>query len=185
MVMALCPSDSARQLLAELAHLGVHLEAHGDRLRYSPRSAVTPELAALMKQFKGELMASLRPSEATSSVCTDCGTSLIETPTFDGFLNLECLECDRCFGCRPQSDEVAEEFTSRDERVTFVDEGGERIGEVAPCATCGSFELWQTMAGNWRCQKCDPPLVGRRLRKRAEELRRKYAQNNNNVRIDE
>ena len=25
------------------------------------------------------------------------------------------------------------------------------------CAQCGTLELWQTLAGNWRCQRCHPP----------------------------
>lgn len=32
--------------------------------------------------------------------CSDCNGPLVETPTFDGYLNLECLACDRCYGCR-------------------------------------------------------------------------------------
>ena len=52
---------SVPALMADLARLGVRLEAHGDRLRYSPRSAVTPELAARMKSHKAELLAILRP----------------------------------------------------------------------------------------------------------------------------
>ena len=52
---------SAAQLMTDLARLGIQLEAHGDRLRYSPRSAVTPELAAQMKAHKPELLARLRP----------------------------------------------------------------------------------------------------------------------------
>lgn len=32
--------------------------------------------------------------------CSDCNGPLVETRTFDGYLNLECLACDQCFGCR-------------------------------------------------------------------------------------
>jgi len=49
-----------KQLLTDLARLGICIEAHGDRLRYSPRSAVTPDLADRMKAHKGELLAILR-----------------------------------------------------------------------------------------------------------------------------
>ena len=47
---------SAAQLMTDLTRLGIHVEAHGDRLRYSPRSAVTPDLADRMKAHKGELL---------------------------------------------------------------------------------------------------------------------------------
>ena len=46
--------------MADLVQMGIRLEAHGDRLRYSPRSAVTPNLANRMKAHKGELLAILR-----------------------------------------------------------------------------------------------------------------------------
>lgn len=47
---------SAAQLLAELTQLGVRVEAHGGRLRYSPKSAVTPDLIDRMKAHKTELL---------------------------------------------------------------------------------------------------------------------------------
>lgn len=28
-----------------------------------------------------------------------------------------------------------------------------------PCAQCDTLELWQTMLGNWRCERCDPPSI--------------------------
>ena len=46
--------------MTDLAQLGIRIEAHGDRLRYSPRSAVTPDLGQRMKAHKGELLAMLR-----------------------------------------------------------------------------------------------------------------------------
>jgi hypothetical protein len=62
------------QLLAELALLGVQLEARGDRLRYSPRSAVTPDLVDRIKARKLELLAILDSAadaqvEETGEVC--------------------------------------------------------------------------------------------------------------------
>ena len=43
-----------------LSRLGIRLEAHGDRLRYCPKSCVTPALAARMKAHKHDLLAHLR-----------------------------------------------------------------------------------------------------------------------------
>ncbi len=48
------------QLLAELARLGVRLEADGERLRYAPRAALTPELAEPLREHKPALLAYLR-----------------------------------------------------------------------------------------------------------------------------
>lgn len=51
---------SAVDLMAHLGKLGVRLEVDGDRLRYSPRSAVTPELAGELRTHKTELVAILQ-----------------------------------------------------------------------------------------------------------------------------
>ena len=51
---------SAAELMTDLARLGIRIEAQGNRLRYSPRSAVTPEIADRMRAYKGELLAILR-----------------------------------------------------------------------------------------------------------------------------
>lgn len=52
---------SAVELLVLLTYLGIRLESHGDRLRYWPRSAVTPVLLRQMREHKAELLAMLRP----------------------------------------------------------------------------------------------------------------------------
>ena len=58
---------SAVELMTDLARLGIRIEAHGDRLRYAPQSAVTPHLLAGMKAHKAELLAMLG-SEANEPV---------------------------------------------------------------------------------------------------------------------
>ena len=63
---------TAHDLLAELDRRGIAIEAHGDRLRYSPRSAVTPDLAHRMKAHKAALLAILAgepwPPDVTDDV---------------------------------------------------------------------------------------------------------------------
>ena len=51
---------TATELLTDLTRLGIRLEAHGERLRFFPRAAVTPDLADRMKSHKSELLAALR-----------------------------------------------------------------------------------------------------------------------------
>ena len=67
---------SAARLMANLNRLGIRLEARGDRLRYSPRSAVTPDLADRMKAHKGELLAILRTGGAPVSLAQIVNTSV-------------------------------------------------------------------------------------------------------------
>lgn len=46
--------------------------------------------------------------------------------------------------------------------------------ELEPCPRCGSLELWQTLAGTWRCLHCDHDVLERypKLADRAARLRR-------------
>ena len=55
-------SMSAAELLMDLGLLGIRLQADGDRLRYHPRSALTPDLLARLKAHKADVLALLRPT---------------------------------------------------------------------------------------------------------------------------
>jgi len=50
-------------LLAELVRRGIKLYARGNRLRYCPRSAMTPDLAERLKACKPQLLAILRSND--------------------------------------------------------------------------------------------------------------------------
>ncbi len=57
--MTATPAPAAA-LLIELTRRGIELQAHGDRLRYRPRSVLTPELAERVRAHKAALLALLR-----------------------------------------------------------------------------------------------------------------------------
>ena len=59
---------TAITLLNDLTRLQIQLKADGDRLRYAPRSAVTPALAEQIKAHKGELLEILRNPTAGREV---------------------------------------------------------------------------------------------------------------------
>ena len=67
---------TATQLIADLARLGIRLETHVDRLRYSPRSAVTPDLAERMKAHKRELLVILQTGGAPAPLAPIVKTSV-------------------------------------------------------------------------------------------------------------
>ena len=52
--------DPAGTLLIELTRQGIELQAHGDKLRFRPRSSMAPELVKRVKSHKSELLAMLR-----------------------------------------------------------------------------------------------------------------------------
>jgi hypothetical protein len=48
---------AVQDLIAKCAHLGIHLEPNGDRLRYrAPKGALTPDLIDELKAHKPELL---------------------------------------------------------------------------------------------------------------------------------
>lgn len=167
---------SAAQLFTDLARLGIQIEAHGDRLRYSPRSAVTPDLADRMKAHKSELLAILRrDAEALAIDLTDASKvwqAALERIADDPRFTPEVLAAMR----------LAEvdwaDAEAREERFAIALEGcgldpAETIdpADVVPCPDCGRLELWETLAGHWRCLRCDPPTTARRLRELVAQLK--------------
>lgn len=54
-------------LLVELARRGIELRAAGDRLRYRPRSAMTPDLADRLTAHRGDLLAILAAADLAVS----------------------------------------------------------------------------------------------------------------------
>ena len=56
-------NEKAAALLAQLRRSGIELAVMGGRLRFRPRSAVTPDLATRMARHKRELVALLQAEE--------------------------------------------------------------------------------------------------------------------------
>ena len=135
---------SAADLKTDLDRLGIRIEAHGDRLRYSPRSAVTPDLAARMKAHKGELLAILRRDT--------------EAPTID--------LPDALF---PPDDPEAGET---DEAIEVIDppDPCPKCGTLELWQSLAG-DLFGRTPGRWRCVKCDPPTTARRIRELAARLK--------------
>ena len=52
------------------------------------------------------------------------------------------------------------------------------LSQLWPCPLCGTLELWQSMTGDWHCERCDPPTPhaiafmerAERIRKRANSV---------------
>ncbi len=63
-------------LLVELGRRGIELRAAGDRLRYRPRSAMTPDLSARLTAHRGELLAILTAADLAA------GDTAAPVPTY-------------------------------------------------------------------------------------------------------
>lgn len=73
---------TAQAILAELQTRAIRIEAQGNRLRYSPRSAMTDDLCIAIVERKPELLALL------TGVCITCGTK-----NEPALLNGRCSRC--------------------------------------------------------------------------------------------
>ena len=117
---------SAAQLMTDLAQFGIRIEAQGDRLRYSPRSAVTPDLARRMKAHKGELLAILRPEADAPTIDLTDAMAVWQAA-------LDRLEGDPLF-----PPDVMEALRAADAQWADDPEAGEAIEVIDPPGGCGN-----------------------------------------------
>ena len=87
----------AVELLSELRRRGLELQVRGDRLRYRPRSALTPDLAQRVQAHKVELLALLAATEVQEGVGQTAGSGDIH------FTEDPVEFCDVCAGWKPLS----------------------------------------------------------------------------------
>lgn len=150
-------------LILDLARLGIRLAAHGDRLRYAPRSAVTPDLERRLADHKDELLAIVRHAEGEAT----CGHNDADA-TWRAILDR--IGGDLLFPARVVAGLRAADAQLAPTRESFeIDElpPGSALrdpDDLEPCPRCGTYHLWQTLGGRWRCERCDPPP---RIRPRA------------------
>lgn len=180
----------------------VECEAHGIRLALAkdggvtidaPRHALTSDLVDRLKARKAELLAMLQPeSEAALDELADAQTvgkaalaRLNVAPSFPSRV-VEALReaCARWIDDAPNSTSA----TEPDSEPLGPDgwpESWIEPNSIAPCPNCGTFELWESMAGDlfgktpgrWRCMKCDPPTAARRLAEASERIRQQMNRN--------
>ena len=154
--------------MSVLAELLADCDAHGIRLLPdgedgltidAPRDALTPDLVERLKAHKGALLATLRP---------EAGAPVVDPPHAAAVWHaaLDRLESDPMFPSNVMKSLWAADVQWKDETVWE-----NSIEPPDPCPECGTLELWQTLAGNWRCLRCDPPTKARRLLELAARLK--------------
>ena len=177
---------TAARLMTELQGLGVTLAADGDRLRFSPRSAVTGELLQRLRDCKAELLAMLasgpQPGDNGNGYTTRATTG--ETAVVSPKAPQDPPGGDPHGADGPQdpgpSDIDAgewQEVTDADGRRCLVrsDAADVEIIDARPCPVCGGIVFWWDVAGGAHCERCSPATpTGQRLRQRAAELRERY-----------
>lgn len=145
--------------MTELQTLLADCKAHDIRLHLgegdnidvdAPPNTLTPALLASLKARKSELLATLRPEADAKCVDLADATELWQAA-------LDRLEGNPLF---PR--EIIE--GARMAEASWGDSETLEPIELDPCPACGTLELWQSVAGNWRCQRCDPPETSRHLK---------------------
>jgi hypothetical protein len=89
-----------QELLRDLAAAGIELKAAGDRIRYRPLPAMTPELAERIRQHRGELLAALNGVAQGPAVEATASTAVARSFNFEqGQMKFG----DICFGWTPRA----------------------------------------------------------------------------------
>ena len=134
-------------ILSELERLRVTLIADGDCLRFRPRSAVSPALAAELAAHKGELMRMLVEVGAGGEI----------EPA--------------------QIEDNRDELPADDFPGDFTEDGwpANTAEQLPPCAKCGSLDRWWNLRGESRCMKCHPMTTALRILETAARLRERDA----------
>ncbi|MDG1510504.1 MAG: hypothetical protein P8R31_02345 [Mariniblastus sp.] len=166
-------TTSAEQLLADLAGLRIRIEAHGERLRYSPQSVVTPELTERMKAHKTAILAILRQAPDTLQFGTLEATAVRQAATRQ-------LEGDKLFPTELSKLPSSANVRWVDNSIISNALDCIPLKDLRACPKCETFEMWQSVAGDpfgntpgrWRCTKCDPPADTKELAEDAERFRR-------------
>jgi hypothetical protein len=147
-------TSAALDLLAECqAHgIGVASDDDGRLTIDAPRDALTNDLLTRLRASKAELLAMLRAKDAATMASPD------EMQRRD-----------------PDAGQWIER-TGPDGQLSYVRLGVADTHVIEPdaltqCQTCAGQDMWQTLAGNWRCTGCDPPTTAQRLRVDAAQLR--------------
>jgi hypothetical protein len=144
---------STERLLADLKARGIRLEAHGDRLRYYPCWLVTHDIIDRLKAAKAELLALLRAADAEQS------------EWHPAWLDLEWIE------------QVGPDGGRTLIHPDHVDDQWEELDELEPCDKCGRWERWKTLAGTWKCLRCDPLTTARRVMEEAARIQERELRN--------
>jgi hypothetical protein len=140
-------NPAVAELLADLTQRGIELVPHGDRLKYRPRSALTPDLLERLKTHKGALLQILRPAEGSEW----------PNPT--------------------QPSQPQDPMHEADAEPLALGPDGWPAGSIEPpppCPACGGLESWWNSFGERRCLHCAPPLAAIRLLDQTEQIRRRH-----------
>ena len=115
--------------MADLATRGIRLEARGDRLRYRPRQAMTPELVQQVKSLKAELLTILATADMPETTLEAFQAfDRVPTKAVEAVKDSNVPQCGRCH--------------STEYRDTPIHDGQSVRRDCAECGRTDSFPVW-------------------------------------------
>jgi len=166
---------SIASLFSDLAQQGIQLEADGERLRYYPRSALTPGLLARLKAHKAALVAILTARDPQATLLWPSALDLLAgDPQFPPN-KLAGLRKAEAIWVRDSAEEQTQTLTKTDSPIPG--HSGESVNvNAVRCGRCGSsgfrdIPIHQGRSTRRDCQRCghtagfpvwDPPSDGQR-----------------------
>ncbi len=150
---------SPAAIVADLAKRGIRLEPHGDRLRFHPRSAVTPELASWLAPRKTELISWLRARDAArpESPQRTAGRGYLESPEAPN--GLPGSNAEAVFQAKPRNLlPNALPTPPMADWLSMWRRAPQTTLPPTPCGWCGCRVHWQhTLGLTFLCANCRPP----------------------------
>ena len=158
----------AASFLSELRDRSVDIEVVGDRIRFGPPGAVSPDLRRRLSACKPGLIAILH-EEAMQRGAGDGDRPSIERCAACGqldFVRPQAGGAWRCARCQPY-DMPAAEVAWWPQIVGPLVPLEQVLGEhsettatlpAKPCRCCGGLVVWRVRSGgDWICDRCHPP----------------------------
>jgi len=154
---------SALELIADLAQSGIQIEAHGDRLRFYPKSKMTPDLAKQILAQKPTLL------QILGNNLDDSAHQGNQLNDYDNLVHGGGQLTGEHSDAGDELEDWVEIHRSDDGLTWLHPDHPKALGWddlPDPCPKCGSLELWESAAsdlmgltpGRWRCVRCDPPM---------------------------
>ncbi len=153
---------SPADIVRTLAQRGIRLEPHGDRLRFHPRSAVSPKLAAWLAPRKAELLDWLRargPSSPRRPETQGCREPLKAPNGLPG------SNAEPVFQAKPRNRlPNAVPTPPAGEWLAMWRRAPQTTLPPKPCGCCGCSTFWQhTLGLTFLCANCKPPSFPRHV----------------------
>lgn len=142
---------SLTDLMIDLAARGIQLEARGDRLRYSPKTAMTPELNARVKTHKSALLAILSANDVPAAALWHAALDHMEAS--------EAFPSEQLAACRRASVEWESEPPTGDDITELAGTASNR--QVLRCDRCRSTDYRDTLIHEGRSTRLDCAQCGR------------------------